>query len=255
MISVANPSRSVPDTTTRMRRLPLLLGLLTACPRPAPPPPPVDARQYSFPETTTPWGRHPGADVCFPTTAPVGWRFGGTHHYDNPAGLDLSWSYTNDDGTLLSVFVYPQHGPPPDGLSREKAAALGVAREVPGVEWALTGEIGQLFVGPGFVLGGVQQLPLAQLLPPESHADVAKQLGVASLDGVTRALGTLVLIWPADPWFVKLRATWLDSERSAAEVVPELIGWSAVPCFALVTAEGQVPIADVPPEGLPRQAP
>ena len=98
MMSVANPGRSLPDTTTRMRRLPLLLGLLTACPRPAPPPPPVDARQYSFPETTTPWGRHPGADVCFPTTAPVGWRFGGTHHYDNPAGLDLSWSYPTTTG-------------------------------------------------------------------------------------------------------------------------------------------------------------
>lgn len=255
MMSVANPDRSVPDTVTRMRRLPLLLGLLTACPRPAPPPPPVDTRQYSFPETTSPWGRHPGADVCFPTTPPVGWRFGGTHHYDNPAGLDLSWSYTDDDGTLLSVFVYPQHGPPPDGMPREKAEVFAAGSEVPGVEWAVGGEIGPLFGGPGFVLGGVQQRPLAQLIPPESHAVVAKQLGVASLDGVTRALGTLVLVWHADPWFVKLRATWLDFERSAGEVVPELIGWSAAPCSALVTAEGPVPIADVPPEGLPRQAP
>lgn len=240
----------------RIVRLTLFLCLLTACPRPVPPLTAVrETRHYAFPETTSPWGRHAGADVCFPTTPPVGWRFGGTRHYDNPAGLDLSWSYGDDNGTVLTVYVYPQHSPAPEGMSREEAEARAAGNEVADVAWEVTGQVAPLFGGPGFLLGGVQQQPLAPLIPVEMQAEVAQKLGVASLDGVTRAFGTLVLVWAADPWFVEMRVTWLDDKRPAADVAPELIGWSAVPCSVLVTAGGSVPVADVPAEGLPAQAP
>jgi hypothetical protein len=139
------------------------------------------------------------------------------------------------------------------GLTEAEARAAG--SYVTDVAWAVQGQPAGLFGGPGFLLGGVQQKPLAPLIPDDMQADAARQLGVPSLDGITRAFGTLVVVWTADTWFVKMRATWLDDRRPSAEVLPELLGWPALPCAALRTTEGSPPVSDIAAEDLPAQAP
>ncbi|MES2642727.1 MAG: hypothetical protein V4850_24805 [Myxococcota bacterium] len=240
-----------------MLRLPLLVFLLVACPRPVAPAAVIaSTHQISFPAgSATPWGRHPGADTCFPTTAPDGWLFGGTRHYENPGGLDISWIYEDDHGTIVTMYVYPQYSPPPEGMTLTEAEARAAGSYVTDVAWAEQGQLAGVFGGPGFLLGGVQQKPLAPLIPDAMQPEIARQLGVPSLDGITRAFGTLVVVWTADTWFVKMRATWLDDGRPSTEIVPELIGWPALPCAMLRNSEGSPPILDVPAEELPAQTP
>ena len=200
-----------------------------------------------------PVGRHPGADVCFPTGVGGGWEFQGTRTYDNPDGFDLSWSYLNDDGTLLSVYAYPHHGSHPDWPPEQWAAAeaRSIAGVVAATQWqaAMTLPPG-VFPSPAVFLGGIQQQPLASLIPTEMNAEAAAKLGLPSLDGVTRAMGVLVLVWSFDDWFVEVRATWLDAGRPAVDVIQETILWSGMPCgtyrdqgvpMVTVDAEGHLP--------------
>jgi hypothetical protein len=170
----------------------------------------------------------------------------GTNSYDNPAGLDISWSYRSDDATLLTVYAYPHHEPHPEFTDLDWATAevRTSASQVTDVEWGDTMmmETGA-YSSPSVFAGGLKRLPLGPMIPPDMHAEVAAELGLESLDGVTRAFPVLVLVQSFDGWFLKLRATWMDEQVPAQRMVQQLSGWSGMPCAYF---EGQgLPMVDM----------
>src|SRR5690606_11419662 len=120
---------------------------------------------------------------------------------------------------------------------------------VENVEWteSLTANV-DAYPQPGHALVGLQQRELAGFLRQDLHAAVAEQLGLSSLEGVMRTFGTAVAVWDMSDWYLKLRVTWLDTDRETSEVLSHVVVWNTLPCAKLVALGAS--IRDVPPEGL-----
>lgn len=224
-----------------------VLVLLAGCARRPPATGPVN----SFVVTADqPLGRHEGADICFPTVPPKGWRFAGARHYANDGGEDVSWGFTHDSGAFATVFVYPQHHPAPPGMSLAEAEARSVSGVVRGATWDAMSSLSlSTFPGSAVAIVGRQPLDLTVLVAEDQRAAVATALGLPSLDGVTAEMQTAVVIWTLDPWFLQFRITWPGTDRSLADLVSLLAGWSAAPCAPLRAVGAE--IRAIPAGGLP----